>query len=225
MNDPLVQKTQYYLNESHRLNEALNEEKEYTSFLEEEIINILEGTFVGPQGGIAAGMNSDDPKQRLKAQIAARHLPKLLAIAAAHNASLKNRTNPKGMSGVETIQKGGRISSLLRTVGSLDANMSPRHGGIVHNSRSEPRWDSLTSGDKFMSTSSKIDQEAERTNTNNITAQQRQTAASTAGRKPNNYVAPQPAVRQAPSQPAKKPGLLKRFKNYISNRLVNTSSV
>lgn len=48
MNNPLVQKAQYYLNESNRLNEAINEEKEYVKLLEKIIlnydVNLLEAT-------------------------------------------------------------------------------------------------------------------------------------------------------------------------------------
>ena len=41
MNNPLVQKTQYYLNESHRLNEELKSEIEYSELLESLLFQIL----------------------------------------------------------------------------------------------------------------------------------------------------------------------------------------
>jgi len=46
MNNPLVQKAQYYLNESNRLAEELQAEQEYTELLE-ELISILEGKKYG----------------------------------------------------------------------------------------------------------------------------------------------------------------------------------
>jgi hypothetical protein len=216
MNTPLVQKTQYYLNESHRLNEAINEEREYTSFLEEEIIKILEESFVGPQGGIEAGMYSQDPKQRLKAQIAQRHLPKLLKITAAHNLSLRPGGNTLGMSQNERQTKGKRIAAALRNTGSLNV-------GVSTEKQTDPKGSGTYDAGRVYGIGKKEGQELKvdhsinpanaRIEADQETIAQRGIAARTFGRQRNDFV------------PAKKPGLLQRFKNYISQRLTNTASV
>jgi hypothetical protein len=41
MNNPLTQKYQYYLNESHRLSEELKSEQEYSEFLENILLDLL----------------------------------------------------------------------------------------------------------------------------------------------------------------------------------------
>lgn len=41
MNNPLAQKYQYYLNESHRLNEELKSEQEYSEILESLLADLL----------------------------------------------------------------------------------------------------------------------------------------------------------------------------------------
>jgi hypothetical protein len=41
MNNPLAQKAQYYLNESHRLNEEVKQEQEYSELLENILLELL----------------------------------------------------------------------------------------------------------------------------------------------------------------------------------------
>ena len=41
MNNPLVQKAQYYLNEAHRLNEELKNETEYSELLENILVELI----------------------------------------------------------------------------------------------------------------------------------------------------------------------------------------
>ena len=48
MNNPLVQKAQYYLNEAHRLNEELKNETEYSELLENILVELIgEEAFYG----------------------------------------------------------------------------------------------------------------------------------------------------------------------------------
>ena len=48
MNNPLVQKAQYYLNETHRLNEELKNETEYSELLENILVELIgEEAFYG----------------------------------------------------------------------------------------------------------------------------------------------------------------------------------
>jgi len=97
----------------------------------EYLKNIIgEGTFVGPEGGVEQGLSSSDPVQRKKANIAKRHLPKILGMIAKHNKDIERPDQPAWGGRVGTA-RGQRLASLAQTVGNLNTQTSTRYGGRV----------------------------------------------------------------------------------------------